>query len=116
MQENKNYFHDLEISSEKLRKEIGLKIGPNIGSGSKLTQYLQSKHGIKVTIVTIDQDEKIVKRYDEKSKTYYLSEMLTYTSRNFHLASQVAYLEATDVIDKTIKENNIESEEVVPLL
>ena len=116
LQENKNYFHDLEISSEKLRKEIGLKIGPNIGSGSKLTQYLQSKHGITVKIVTIDQDEKIVKRYDEKSKTYYLSEMLTYTSRNFHLASQVAYLEATDVIDKVIKENNVESEEVVPLL
>ena len=82
----------------------------------KLTQYLQSKHGIKVKIVTIDQDEKIVKRYDEKSKTYYLSEMLTYTSRNFHLASQVAYLEATDLIDKVIKENNVESEEVVPLL
>ena len=25
LQENKNYFHDLEISSEKLRKEIGPK-------------------------------------------------------------------------------------------
>ncbi len=116
LQENKNYFHDLEISSEKLRKEIGLKIGPNIGSGSKLTQYLQSKHGITVKIVTIDQDEKIVKRYDEKSKTYYLSEMLTYTSRNFHLASQVAYLEASEIIDMVIKKNNVESEEVVPLL
>ena len=63
-------FFGNEISSEKLRKEIGLKIGPNIGSGSKLTQYLQSKHGIKVKIVTIDQDEKIVKRYDEKSKKW----------------------------------------------
>ena len=42
--------------------------------------------------------------------------MLTYTSRNFHLASQVAYLEATDIIDKVIKENNVELEEVVPLL
>ena len=29
--------------------------------------------------------------------------MLTYTSRNFHLASQVAYLEANDVINKVIK-------------
>ena len=42
--------------------------------------------------------------------------MLTYTSRNFHLASQVAYLEANDVINKVIKDNNVESEEVEPLL
>ena len=42
--------------------------------------------------------------------------MLTYTSRNFHLASQVAYLEASDIIEKVIQKNNVESEEVVPLL
>ncbi len=116
LQENKNYFNDLEISSEKLREEIGLEIGPNIGSGSKLTKFLETKHNIKVKIVTVSEDEKIVKRFDEKSKIFYLSEMLTYTSRNFHLASQVAYLEASDIIEKIIKKNNVESEEVVPLL
>ena len=85
LQENKNYFHDLEISSEKLRNEIGLETGPNIGSGSKLSLYLKEKHGIEVKIVTINEDEKIVKRFDEKSKIFYLSEMLTYTSRNLSL-------------------------------
>ena len=114
LQENKNYFHDLEVSSENLRKEIGLETGPNIGSGSKLSLYLKEKHGIEVKIVTINEDEKIVKRFDENSKIFYLSEMLTYTSRNFHLASQVAYLEANDVINKVIKDNNVESEEVEP--
>ena len=116
LQENKNYFHDLEVSSENLRKEIGLETGPNIGSGSKLSLYLKEKHGIEVKIVTINEDEKIVKRFDENSNIFYLSEMLTYTSRNFHLASQVAYLEANDVINKVIKDNNVESEEVEPLL
>ena len=42
--------------------------------------------------------------------------MLTYTSRNFHLASQVAYLEAGSIINKVISDNNVESEEVAPLL
>ena len=116
LQENKNYFHDLEVSSENLRKKIGLEIGPNIGSGSKLSLYLKEKHGIEVKIVTINEDEKIVKRFDEESKIFYLSEMLTYTSRNFHLASQAAYLEANDVINKVIKDNNVESAEVEPLL
>jgi predicted transcriptional regulator/transcriptional regulator with XRE-family HTH domain len=115
LQENKNYFHDLELSSEKLREEIGLEIGPNIRSVSKLTKFHETKHNVKVKIVTVSEDEKIVKRFDEKSKIFYLSEMLTYTSRNFHLASQVAYLEAKQIIEKVIQNNNIESEEVVPL-
>ena len=34
--------------------------------------------------------------------------MLTYTSRNFQLAYQVAYLESEDIIDKIINTNNIE--------
>ena len=116
LQENKNYFHELELSSEKLRKEIGLEIGPNIGSGSRLSKFLESKHGIKVKIVTINEDEKIVKRFDENSKIFYLSEMLTYTSRNFHLATQAAYLEAGNIINKVISDNNVESKEVAPLL
>ena len=65
----------------------------------------------RVYFPNIDMD-----RFDENSKIFYLSEMLTYTSRNFHLASQVAYLEANDVINKVIKDNNVESEEVEPLL
>ena len=70
LQENKNYFHDLEISSENLRKEIGLETGPNIGSGSKLSLYLKEKHGIHVKIVTINEDEKIVKRFDENPRFF----------------------------------------------
>ena len=42
--------------------------------------------------------------------------MLTYTSRNFHLAYQVASLESEDVIAKIININNIESDEVKTLL
>ena len=55
LQENKNYFHDLEVSSENLRKEIGLETGPNIGSGSKLSLYLLVKHGIEVKINKLNQ-------------------------------------------------------------
>ena len=60
----------MEVSSENLRKEIGLEILPNIGAGSKLSLYLKEKHGIEVKIVTINEDEKIVKRFDEESKIF----------------------------------------------
>ena len=55
----------------------------------QIITLFKEKHGIEVKIVTINEDEKIVKRFDEKSKIFYLSEMLTYTSRNFHLASKL---------------------------
>ncbi len=116
LQDNKNYFHSLELSSEALREKIGLDIGPNIGSGLKITNYLKNKHNIDVNIHSATQEIKAVKSYDTDLKKFNLSQMLPYTSRNFHLAYQVAYLEAEDLVDKIINENNIESEEVIPLL
>ena len=116
LQDNKNYFHSIELSAEILREKIGLDIGPNIGSGLKLTNYLNSKHKIDVEIVPASEELKSVRQYDAANKKFQLSEMLTYTTRNFHLAYQVSYLEAEDVIDKIIEENHIESAEVIPLL
>ena len=77
---------------------------------------LKKKHNISVNIIPADREAKSVKSFDSSSGELNLSEMLTYTSRNFHLASQVAYLEANDVINKVIKDNNVESAEVEPLL
>ena len=116
LQDNKNYFHTIELSSHALREKIGLDIGPNIGSGLKITNYLKKKHDVTVNIVPADQEEKSVKNFDSKNKILNLSEMLTYASRNFHLAYQVAYLDAEDLINKIIEDNNIISEDVVPLL
>ena len=116
LQDNKNYFHSIELSAEILREKIGLDIGPNIGSGLKITNYLKSKHKIDVEIVPASEELKSVRQYDTANKKFQLSEMLTYTARNFHLAYQASYLEAEDVIDKIIEENHIESEEVIPLL
>ena len=89
LQENKNYFDILEKMAEKLRDKIGLKFGPGIGSTEvKLTSYLKKEYNIDVTIVPPEDDQKSVKKFDKKSQTLFLSEMLTYTARNFHLAYQ----------------------------
>ena len=37
LQDNKNYFHQIELASEIIRKQVGLNDGHNIGSGLKLT-------------------------------------------------------------------------------
>jgi len=116
LQDNKNYFHSLELNAEALREKIGLDLGPNIGSGLKITNYLNKIHNVKVNIFGADEKEKSIKKFDHDTKILNLSEMLTYTARNFHLAYQVAYLEGENLVNKIIDENNIVSEDVIPLL
>jgi predicted transcriptional regulator/plasmid maintenance system antidote protein VapI len=117
LQENKNYFDTLERKSEELRDKIGMRFGPGIGSTEiKLTSYLKSEYQIDVKIVPPENDDKSVKKFDKEKKTLYLSEMLTYTARNFHLAYQIAFQDAQTLIDKIIENNKIYSVEVIPLL
>ena len=116
LQDNKNYFHEIELASEIIRRNAGLEDVHNIGSGLKLTNYLKSKHNVKVEIVPASEELKSFRKFESQNKILNLSEMLTYTSRNFHLAYQVASLESEDVIAKIININNIESDEVKTLL
>jgi len=117
LQENKNYFHSLELKAEELRDKIGLRFGPGIGSTEiKLINYLKSEHENEVKIIPPENDNKSFKRYNKKMKILYLSEMLTYTARNFHLAYQIAYFDAQELIDNIIKDNKFYSNDLVPLL
>ena len=117
LQENKNYFDSLERKAEELRDKIGMRFGPGIGSTEiKFINYLKSEHNNEVKIVPPEEDEKSVKKFDKKEKILYLSEMLTYTARNFHLAYHIAYCDGYELIDKIIYDNKIYSEEVIPLL
>ena len=117
LQENKNYFDPLERKAEKLREVIGLRFGPGIGSTEfKITSFLKNSHGIDVKIVPPEDDQKSIKKFDIGKNTLFLSEMLTYTARNFHLAYQVAFSEGNKLIDTVIEDNNFSSEDAIPLL
>ena len=117
LQENKNYFDSLERKAEELRDKIGLRFGPGIGSTEiKFTSYLKSEYNVDIKIVPPEDDQKSVKKYDSSKNILYLSEMLTYTTRNFHLAYQIAYFDAQKLIDEIIQKNKFYSEEVIPLV
>ena len=88
LQDNKNYFHEIELNSEIIRRNAGLEDVHNIGSGLKLTNYLKLKHNVKVEIVPASEELKSFRKFESQKKILNLSEMLTYTSRNFHLTYQ----------------------------
>jgi len=115
LQENKNYFDSLEKKAENIKQKIYIEEGHRT-IGHSLIQYLFNEHDTKVKVVTPEEDEKAIKRYDQKKNTLFLSEMLNYSSRNFHLAYQIAFLEGEDDINKIININKISSKDVINLL
>tara|TARA_Y100000590_G_scaffold212833_1_gene241161 strand:+ start:224 stop:1663 length:1440 start_codon:yes stop_codon:yes gene_type:complete len=115
LQENKNYFDSLEKKAESIRDKIYFEEGHRT-IGHNLIQYLLKEHKINVKVVTTGDEEKSVKKFDENKKTLFLSEMLTYSARNFHLAYQIGYSDAQSIIDEIINKNKIYSEELISLL
>ncbi len=115
LQENKNYFHNLEKKAEQVREKIYFEEGHKT-IGHSLIKYLTKEHGITIKIVTADDNEKLIKRFDKANKIFYLSEMLTYSSRNFHLAYQIGYIDAQETIKEIINQNKIFSEDLISLL
>jgi len=114
LQENKNYFESLEAKAEEIRKKIYFEEGHRT-IGHALIQYLLKEHKTKVKVFTPEDNEKSVKRYDQNRNTLFISEMLNYSSRNFHLAYQIAFFEGEKSIDEIISKNKISSEDVVNL-
>ena len=115
LQENKNYFDSIERKAESIRNKIYFEEGHRT-IGHSLIQYLLKEHNTKIKVVSSEDDEKSIKKFDKNNNILFLSTMLTYSSRNFHLAYQIAYFDGHETIDKIIKENKIYSEEVISLL
>ena len=115
LQENKNYFDSIERKAESIRNKIYFEEGHRT-IGHSLIQYLLNEHNTKTKVVSTEEDEKSIKKFDENNKILFLSEMLTYSARNFHLAYQIAYFDAHEIINRIIKDNKIHSEEVISLL
>ena len=115
LQENKNYFDNLEKKAENIREKIYFEKGHRT-IGHSLIHYLFKEHKTTVKVITPEEGEKSIKRYDQKDNILFISEMLTYSSRNFHLAYQIAFLEGEKDIDKIISDNKISSIDVINLL
>ena len=115
LQENKNYFDSLEKKAESIRQKIYFEEGHRT-IGHTLIQYLSNEHNTKIKVITLEEDEKSIKRYDQKKNTLFVSEMLNYSSRNFYLAYQIAFFEGEEDINKIINTNKISLQDVVNLL
>ena len=112
IQENLNYFPELEAAAEKEAAKLD-----RSDIYRSMVDHLRSSYGIEVKLVPIGRDRGAVRRYDPAERTLFLSEALPPWSRNFQAAHQIGVLAAPAVVDAIIarSQQNLTTSESVKL-
>ena len=93
------HFADLDHAAEALADEMRLS---RSDIGAALTERLREKHQLSVRILPLDVMPGAIRRLDLHARQLQLSEMLDRSSRNFHIALQLAQLEQREAIDNIV--------------
>jgi XRE family transcriptional regulator, fatty acid utilization regulator len=91
----RNHFADLDAAAEALSDELRLS---NAEIGAALAERLRQRHQLSVRILPVEVMPDALRRLDLHARQLQLSELLDQSSRNFHVAVQLALLEQRDEI------------------
>src|ERR1700712_1274659 len=94
-----NHFPILEEAAETLAAELAPAVPAEMNHA--LAERLRAVHGVRVTVQPLDM---ALRRYDPATRSLALSESLPRESRGFHMAFQLALLEARDAVEAVLKE------------
>ncbi len=108
-----NYFDEIERAAEKLIRTASLPAGE---PWRVMVDYAKTKHAIDVAIEAPETLDGAVRRFDAKSRTLRLSEILPRASRRFHLAYQIGLIEARDAVDAIVAAAKLASPETETLV
>ncbi|HEY3055399.1 MAG TPA: short-chain fatty acyl-CoA regulator family protein [Thermoanaerobaculia bacterium] len=99
IQENLNYFAELETAAERVAASAPLDRSDMYRS---LMSYLREKHGIDVVLTPVNRDAGVIRRFEPERRVLSVSEILPPWSRNFQLAHQIGVAEAQEEINNII--------------
>lgn len=114
IQENSNFFQDLEDEADRVRREIGI-VGGSARSLDALTDYLKHAHEVKVSFFEPSSTlgtAGMVRRFHAQQKLLEVTQRLPGAGRAFQLAHQVALLSAGPVIDMLLMENGLKDPQI----
>jgi predicted transcriptional regulator/transcriptional regulator with XRE-family HTH domain len=114
LQENLNYFPELEAAAEELTRRARLDRADMYRS---LVSYLGERHQVEVALTPVVRDRGLIRRYEPDARRLSLSEVLPPWSRQFQIAHQLALLEAAPAIDAIVQrsQKNLNTPESVKL-
>jgi len=94
--EHANHFPDLEAAAEA----VGATLPPEPAElNHAIAERLRRDHGLHIQVTANDG---ALRRYDPATRSLVLSEQLPRESRGFHLAFQLALLEARDAVEAQV--------------
>ena len=106
-----NHFPLLEEAAEALAAELAP--GNPAEMNHAIAERLRMVHGVRVTVQPLDM---ALRRYDPLTRSLALSESLPRESRGFHMAFQLALLEARDAVETVLKNASPSTTEATMLL
>lgn len=106
-----NYFPALEAAAEALAADLAP--GAPAEVNHAIAERLRRKHAVRVTVGPLDG---ALRRYDPATSSLVLSETLPRESRGFHMAFQLALLEAREAVETTLTEAAPSSQEAGMLI
>lgn len=106
-----NHFPVLEAAAEQLAGELAPSTPAEMNHA--IAERLRGVHGVRVTVQPLDS---ALRRYDPATRGLALSESLPRESRGFHMAFQLALLEARDAVETVLKEAEASTQEAAMLL
>jgi hypothetical protein len=106
-----NHFPILEEAAETLANELAPGVPAEMNHA--IAERLRAVHGVRVTVQPL---EMALRRYDPATRSLALSESLPRESRGFHMAFQLALLEAREAVETVLKEASPSTTEAGMLL
>lgn len=114
IQENLNYFPELEAVAEEIARRAMLDRSDMYRS---IVAHLRERHRVEVVLMPVSGDRGFIRRYDAESRTLYLSQVLSPWSRQFQAAHQLGLIEGAGAIDAILErsQKNLNTPESVKL-
>ncbi len=105
---HRNYFASVDELAEATAGELE---SAGAESAGAISERLARRHGIEVVELDGDARADVQRRYDASTKTLALSPLLSPGQRAFQLATHLAFLEATEVIDEVVRSADLDTDE-----
>jgi predicted transcriptional regulator/transcriptional regulator with XRE-family HTH domain len=109
--ERSNHFAMLETVAEALNRELAPGVPAEMNHA--IADRLRRVHGVTVTVQPLEAAQR---RYDPATRGLALSESLPRESRGFHMAFQLALLEAREAVEAVVNEATPSTAEAAMLI
>ncbi|MGV0578592.1 acetate metabolism transcriptional regulator RamB [Mycolicibacterium elephantis] len=105
--ERQNYLHELDTAAEDFTIRMGMH---RAELRRQLADRLTMVHGVHI-VQRSDLGDTVLHRFDPETRTLQISNHLSSGQAVFKMATELAYLEFGDLIDKLVEEGKFTSEE-----